>query len=178
MILKPVISRERIQRRVSELADEIGRFYEGKDLVAVCVLKGAFVFFSDLVRALRMDVTLDFVRLSSYGNSMESSRQIKLTKDVEAPVRGRDVLIVEDIIDSGQSLSFLAKHLEGLGASSVRIATLIDKKERRETDVRADFSGFSMPSGFIVGYGLDFAERYRNLDAVYELCQSADEGTL
>lgn len=172
-MLKLIISKDRIRECVSKMASEIAAHYQGKDLVVICVLKGAFVFFSDLVRALPMDVSVDFVRLSSYGNASVSSRNVRLTKDVEIPIQGRDVLIVEDIIDSGRSLSFLARHLQEKGASSVKIATFIDKKERRETDIQADFIGFDMPSGFIVGYGLDFAEKYRNLDAIYELCLPA-----
>ncbi len=166
--LKEVFSRAVIERRVEDLAARIDECYRGETVVAVCVLKGAFFFFSDLVRAMKSDVLTDFVRLSSYGDGTSSSH-VEITKDVEISLEGRHVLIVEDIVDSGRSMHFLMRYFSSRGAKSVRLATLIDKKERREFDVHSDFVGFDLPSGFIVGYGLDYAEQYRTLPAVYEL---------
>lgn len=168
-MFKEVLSEEVIKSRVAAMAEEIDAVYNGEDVVAVCVLKGAFFFFSDLVRAMKTETAVDFVRLASYGNSQSSSGEVRITKDVEIELKGRHVLIIEDIVDSGRSMHVLMKHLAALGAKSVRLAVLIDKKERREYPVHSDFVGFELPDGFIVGYGLDYAERYRDLPGIYEL---------
>ena len=165
---KVLFSKEQIQTRVAEMAKEIDTLYAGEELVVICVLKGAFAFFSDLVRHLKTDVIIDFVRLASYGDKTQSTH-IEITKDVEISLENRQVLIVEDIIDSGKSMDFFTKYLSSRGASSIRIAALINKHGRREKSIVPDFSGFDMDDGFIVGYGLDFAEKYRNLDSIYEL---------
>lgn len=170
MTAKLLFSAEDIAARVAELGEEISAAYTGEPLVAVCVLKGAVHFFSDLTRAIsREDLEMDFIRISSYGTGTVSSRQIKLTKDLECDVRGKHVLVVEDVVDSGHSLRFLLDLLADRGARSVRIATLVNKTERREVDIPVTFSGFMLDSGFIVGYGLDHAERYRALPSIYEL---------
>ena len=170
MTARLLFSEEDITARVAELGEEIAAVYTGEPLVAVCVLKGAVHFFSDLTRAIsREDLEMDFVRISSYGAGTVTSREIRLTKDLECDVRGKHVLVVEDVVDSGHSLRFLLDLLAGRGARSVRIATLVNKTERREVDVPVAFSGFMLDSGFIVGYGLDHAERYRALPAIYEL---------
>ena len=170
MTARLLFSEEDIAARVAELGEEIAAVYTGEPLVAVCVLKGAVHFFSDLTRAIsREDLEMDFVRISSYGAGTVTSREIRLTKDLECDVRGKHVLVVEDVVDSGHSLRFLLDLLAGRGARSVRIATLVNKTERREVDVPVAFSGFMLDSGFIVGYELDHAERYRALPAIYEL---------
>jgi hypoxanthine phosphoribosyltransferase len=133
----------------------------------VCVLKGAFMFFSDLVRRITVDPEIDFVRTASYGDSSLSSGNVYLTKDVEISVAGKHVLLVEDVVDSGLTADFLLRLMAARGAKSLRLAVLIDKKERREVDVPIDFSGFTLASGFIVGYGLDYAEQFRGLPAIY-----------
>lgn len=167
--LRCVYSREIIAERVRHIASEVNRLYEGKDLVVICVLKGAFMFFSDLLKELTVRPKVDFVRLASYGSGMQSAGDVMLLKDVELSLEGKDVLIVEDVIDSGHTMDFLLQLFRVRGASSLRLAVLVDKKERREVDVRPDFVGFSLVKGFIVGYGLDYAERYRELPAIYEV---------
>ena len=170
MTAKLLFSAEDIAARVAEMGEEISAAYAGEPLVAVCVLKGAVHFFSDLTRAIsREDMELDFVRLASYGLGTVSSREVKLTKDLECDVRGKHVLVVEDVVDSGHSLRFLLDVLTGRGARSVRVAALVNKTERREVEAPVAFAGFSLDSGFIVGYGLDHAERYRSLPSIYEL---------
>jgi len=168
----PVIPAAAIQKRVAELGAQISAQYKGQPLVCVCVLKGAFLFFSDLVR--RIDIgevgpEIDFVRLASYGNSTSRGRQAVFTKDMEVDVAGKHVLLVEDIVDTGRSAEFLLHVLEKRGAASLKICAFVDKHERREVGVTVDFAGFPIQKGFIVGYGMDYAEKYRELDAVYEL---------
>ncbi|SNS23463.1 hypoxanthine phosphoribosyltransferase [Humidesulfovibrio mexicanus] len=168
--MKTVIDSQSIQRRVAELGAEITAFYAGKPLVAVCVLKGAFLFFADLVRHIKNDaLELDFVRMASYGSGTNRSRQTIFSKDMEVDVSGKHVLLVEDIVDTGHSARFLFDVLEKRGAESVRICAAVDKHERREIALTVDFAGFPLQKGFIVGYGMDYAEKYRELDAVYEL---------
>ena len=149
--LKPLISEEAIQTRVKEMAGEISTLYKDEPLVVVCVLKGAFMFFSDLVRHLTCKPELDFVRLASYGSAAQ-----------------RFKTIVEDIVDTGHSMDFLYRQFQARGARSLRLAVLVDKNERREVPVTSHFVGFTLPSGFVVGYGLDYAESYRELPAIYE----------
>ena len=168
--LRIVFTEARIQERIAGMAREIDAVYGEEPLVAVCVLKGAVHFFSDLSRRLRNPaVELDFVRLSSYGNATASSRHVTFSKDVDCDVRGKHVLIVEDVVDSGHSMRFLAAQFRARGVASLRIAALIDKMERREVGVCVDFVGFQLERGYIVGCGMDCAERYRALPAVYEL---------
>ena len=164
-----LISREDIARRVAALAAQISKDYAGRDLVMVGVLKGAFIFLADLVRALPFPVEVDFVRLKSYGAGTISSGEIKVTKDVEEVLQGRDVLIVEDIVDLGLTLDFLRQHLQVHQPRSLKICCLIDKQERRQVEVPLDYVGFTVPKGFLVGYGLDCGEKERTWPEVYEL---------
>lgn len=158
-----------IQKRVKELAAEIDALYGDEPLVIICVLKGAFMFFTDLVRHLTISPELDFVRLASYGDSTESNHTISFTKDVEISLTGKHVLLVEDIVDTGYTMDFLLRQLGARGARSLRLAVLVDKQERRKVPVLAHFVGFALPAGFIVGYGLDYAERFRALPAIYAI---------
>lgn len=167
--LKPLYTAEEIQARVAAVAESVNALYKDEPLVVICVLKGAFMFFSDLVKHLTCKPELDFVRLASYGQSSASTRTINFTKDVELPLEGKHVLIVEDVVDTGHSMDFLFRQLAARGARSLRLAVLVDKHERREVPVTAHFAGFTLPTGFIVGYGLDYAERYRELPAIYEV---------
>ena len=161
--LKPLISEAAIQARVKEMAEEISALYKDEPLVVVCVLKGAFLFFSDLVRHLTCKPEIDFVRLASYGSAAQRSKAITFTKDVEIPLEGKHVLIVEDIVDSAMSMSYLKDNLRTRGPASLKLLTLLDKPERRRVPLHVDYSGFTIPDEFVVGYGLDYAEKYRNL---------------
>lgn len=164
-----VFSKAEIEDRVQALAREISRTYKGRDVVLIGVLNGVFMFFSDLVKALDLPVRIDFVRLASYGDGAESSGRIKMTKGVEIDLTGRDVLIIEDIADSGLTLDYLKNYLAGLGASSVKTCVLINKMERRDVSVSLEFAGFKVDQGFLVGYGLDYDEQYRYLPEIYHL---------
>lgn len=165
--LHPLISKEQITSIVSDLASRISGDYGQKELVLVCVLKGAFMFLSDLVRHLPMPVQIDFVRLASYGSGMKSSGRIEITKDIEVSVEGKDVIIVEDIIDSGRTIQFLKERLALSKPRTVKVCTLLDKKARREVEMEADYVGKEVDDVFIVGYGIDFNEAYRNLPQIY-----------
>jgi len=165
--LHRLLSRQQIESIVKELADRISKDYDQKELVLVCILKGAFVFLSDLVRHLRMPLQVDFVRLASYGTRMKSSGRIEITKDVETPLEGKDVLIVEDIIDSGRTLVFLKERFALLNLRFIKICALLDKKARREVEIEADYLGKEVDDVFVVGYGIDFDETYRNLPEIY-----------
>jgi hypoxanthine phosphoribosyltransferase len=165
--MKLLYPREIIASQVKRLGNEISRDYQESELLLVGVLKGSFLFFADLIRAIRSPVLVDFVRLASYGSETESSGLVEIRKDMELPVRDRHVLIVEDIIDSGQTLQFLYHHLLQRSPSSLRTCTLIDKRRRREVPVEADYVGLTLDDGFIVGYGLDYDEYYRNLPDIY-----------
>jgi hypoxanthine phosphoribosyltransferase len=165
----PVLTKKEIDAQVSHIAQVISADYKDRELILIGILKGAFIFLSDLIRQLTIPVKVDFMCVSSYGDHTTSSGRIKLIKDVDIDINNKDVLIVEDIVDTGITLSYLVDHLHASGASSVRICTLIDKRERRETDVRVDYACHTVDKGFLVGYGLDYAEFYRNLPEVYHL---------
>ncbi|SMC22469.1 hypoxanthine phosphoribosyltransferase [Desulfacinum hydrothermale DSM 13146] len=167
--LAPKISYEQIQHRVQELAHQISEDYQGREVVLVGVLKGAFIFMADLVRHLQIPAEVDFIRVASYGNATKSSGRVVLKKDVECPLEGKDVIIVEDIVDSGITLSWLLEHLRERKPRSLKVCALIDKYECREVEVPVDYIGIQIPGGFVVGYGLDFAERYRELQGIYEV---------
>ena len=167
--LKEVISEQEIHKRVKELGKEISKVYEGDPLVILCTLKGAFLFFSDLVRSITCPHEIDFVRVASYGNSDTSSNTISFTKDIEINIEGKHVLIVEDIVDTGLTMEFLLTQFNARKAKSVKVATLLSKKARREKSVAIDFVGFYILDGFLVGYGLDYAEKYRSLPSINEL---------
>ncbi|MBA4421971.1 MAG: hypoxanthine phosphoribosyltransferase [Syntrophus sp. (in: bacteria)] len=158
--------KEVISRRVGELAGRISRDYDGRELLLVGILKGAFIFMADLIRGINVPCRVDFVRLASYGCSSQSSGKVRITKDLETPIAGRDVLIVEDIIDTGLTLSYLVKVLREREPASLRVCAFLDKKERRQVPFDADYVGFTIPDGFVVGYGLDFNENFRFLPDV------------
>jgi len=162
-------SRDEIARRVSELAAVISADYAGGDLVLIGILRGAFVFLADLVRQLTIPVVVDFVGAASYGSRARTSGQVAFTKDLQVPVSGRDVLLVEDIEDTGITLEAIQNKLKKLGPRSIRVCTLIDKRERRLVDVQVDYVGFKITKGFIVGYGIDYAEQYRHLPDIYRI---------
>ena len=151
------------------MARAISRDYRDKELILIGVLNGAFIFMADLVKNLTLPVQIDFVRLASYGSRTQSQGKIRVTKSVELPLAGKEVLVVEDIVDTGLTLEFLRNHLEKEGPKSIRFCALIDKKERRQVPINVDYTGFRVTEGFIVGYGLDFNEQYRNLPALYQL---------
>lgn len=168
--LKPIFTRRQIQERVAQLGEEISGKYGDEPLAAICVLKGACMFFSDLARKItNPTLELDFVRLSSYGMNSESSRHIIFSKDIEIDIYDKHTLIVEDIVDSGYTMRFLLDQLNARKPRSLAVAALVDKHERREADVKVDFPGFQLPDGFIVGYGMDYAEHYRALPDICEL---------
>jgi hypoxanthine phosphoribosyltransferase len=158
-----LIPREAIKRRVKELARQISSDYEGKEPILIGILNGVVFFFADLVREISIPTRMDFIRVASYGSEMESSGSIRLTKDVEMPVQGKSVVLVEDIVDTGLTLTHIVKNLENKGTESLRICALIDKLERRNIDVSIDYCGFKINEGFLVGYGLDYDEKYRYL---------------
>ncbi len=164
-----IISRTAIDARVKELGEEITADYQDKRLVVVGALNGAFVFMADLIRVINLPLEVDFVRVSSYGDETYSSGEVRLSKDVELDLIGRDVLIVEDIVDTGHTLVRLKDYFAGRNAASVSVCTFISKRERREIDLAVDYVGFEVARGFLVGYGLDCAEQYRNLPEVYHL---------
>ena len=156
-------TKEQLAEAVAELGARITRDYEGKKPVMVCILKGASVFFCDLIRQIDLPLEIDFMVVSSYGASTKSSGEVRLVKDLDRSVQGRDVILVEDIVDSGMTLHFLKKTMLGRGAASLKIATLLDKPARRRVELEADYSCFNIPDAFVVGYGLDYNEVYRNL---------------
>jgi hypoxanthine phosphoribosyltransferase len=161
--LEPLFSAEQIQQRIMALGAEIARDYEGKNPLLIGVLKGACIFISDLLRAIDIRVGIEFMAISSYGMSTRTSGEVRIVKDLDVPIEGRDILVVEDIVDTGLTLSYLLANLKSRGATSVKLVALLDKFERREREVEINYLGFQIPDAFVVGYGLDFAERYRNL---------------
>ncbi len=161
--LEPLLTGEQIQTRISELGAQIARDYAGRNPLLLGVLKGAFVFMSDLMRAIDLKLAVEFMAISSYGESTRSSGEVKIVKDLDVPIEGRDLIVVEDIVDTGLTLSYLLANLASRGAASVKLAALLNKQERRLRAVPIDYLGFDIPDAFVVGYGLDFAERYRNL---------------
>jgi len=161
-----LLSAELIESKVAQLGEKISRDYQGKDLLLVCILKGALVFMADLMRHITIPVCIDTMAVTSYGASTVSSGVVRIVKDLDAAVEGKHVLIVEDIVDSGLTLSYLASYLKNRRPASVRICTLLDKPDRRQAPVVPDYNGFVIPDKFVVGYGLDYRERYRNLPFV------------
>jgi hypoxanthine phosphoribosyltransferase len=161
-----LVSTEELERRVGELGAEISRDYEGRDLVMIGVLKGAAVFLGDLMRRLTIPCEIDFIAVSSYGSSTDSSGVVRILKDLEAPIEGRDVLIVEDIIDSGLTLQYLLRNLRARNPGSLEVCALLTKPERRRVELPIRYVGFEIPNRFVIGYGLDYAQRYRNLSFV------------
>jgi hypoxanthine phosphoribosyltransferase len=167
-----LVEADDLQRRVVELAAEVSRDYEGRDLVLVGVLKGAVFFVADLMRSLEVPCELDFMAVTSYGSATDSSGVVRILKDLDGSIEGRDVLIVEDIIDSGLTLHYLIRNLRARGPRSLEVCALLDKRERRRVDLPIRYVGFEIPDRFVVGYGLDYEQRFRNLEYVAVL---ADE---
>jgi hypoxanthine phosphoribosyltransferase len=161
-----LIDRDALQRRIAELGEEISADYAGRDLLLVGVLKGAVFFMADLMRRLTVPCEIDFMAISSYGAATDSSGVVRILKDLDINIEGRDVLVVEDIIDSGLTLSYLMRNLEAREPATLEICALLTKPERREIDVPVRWVGFEIPNRFVIGYGLDFGERYRNLPYV------------
>jgi len=164
-----ILERSAIDRRVLELGREITEQYSGKDLVVIGVLKGAFVFLADLIRAIDLDIAIDFLQVASYGQGHMSSGAVRIGKDIDLDIAEKDVLIVEDILDTGHTLVWLTEFLASRQPKSIRSCVLIDKQERRQVDIRANYTGFVINKGFLVGCGLDYGERYRHYPDVYSL---------
>ncbi|GGH39600.1 hypoxanthine phosphoribosyltransferase [Paenibacillus segetis] len=158
-----LISQEEIKEKVAELGQHLSKEYEGRNPLVICILKGAFIFMADLVKEITVPIELDFMAVSSYGTSTKSSGEVKIIKDLDSSIEGRDILIVEDIIDSGLTLSYLVDVLQRRNVKSVKLVTLFDKPSGRTVNLEADLAGFILPDAFVVGYGLDYAEKYRNL---------------
>lgn len=169
-----LFTKDDIAKRVAELGAEITRDYEGKDLIVVGILKGAGVFMSDLIREINSPIRIDFMSVSSYGNSTVSSGIVRITNDLHQDIQGCSVLIVEDIIDTGNTLHYLREYLKNRGAEDVKICALLDKPSRRQVEVPVEYVGFEVEDRFIIGYGIDYAEKYRNLPFIGTLKQSAD----
>lgn len=165
-IAQVLITREQLQKTVAELGARISRDYAGKNPIMVSVLKGAFVFMADLVREITVPCTVDFMAVSSYGKGSKSSGQVQIIKDLDTNIEGRHVIVVEDILDSGNTLSYLLELLRARRPASVRLCTLLDKPARRKVKVDIDYRGLEVPDEFIVGYGLDYAEQYRNFPEI------------
>lgn len=166
---KLLFSEETIHDRVKTLGEEIASDYADKEPVCIGVLNGVVFFFADLMRAIRIPIRMDFIRAASYGSRTTSSGVVRITKPVEVPVRGRHVIVVEDIVDTGLTLQYILNKIREENPDSLRICALIDKAERRRTEISIDYCGFKVESGFIVGYGLDYDEKYRNLPGIYIL---------
>lgn len=164
-IAKVLLSEQQLQKRVKEMGEEIARDYEGKNPTMVCILKGAVMFYTDLLRNMQIPLTMDFMAVSSYGNKTKSSGEVEIRKDLSSSIENKHVIIVEDIVDSGFTLSYLKRVLASRGAASIALATLLDKPARRAPGItlKSDYSGFVIGDEFVVGYGLDYAELYRNL---------------
>ena len=162
-IQEVLFSEEELDERVRDIAAEIEKDYEGKEVMLISVLRGSFVFMADLCRRIDLPCTVDFMAVSSYGKGTSSSGQVQITKDLSSDISGKHIIVVEDILDSGNTLSYLLKLLEQRNPASIRLCTLLDKPERRVKPVEVHYSGFSIPDAFVVGYGLDYAEKYRNM---------------
>jgi hypoxanthine phosphoribosyltransferase len=176
LIGEVLVSEEDLQRRVAELAGEVSRDYEGKELLLVAILKGAVPFLADLMRGLEIPCELDFMAVSSYGSSTDSSGVVRILKDLDAPISERDVLIVEDIIDSGLTLHYLLRSLRARGPRSLEVCALLTKPERRRVDLPIRYVGFEIPNRFAIGYGLDYEQRFRNLSHVAALRENTRGG--
>ena len=161
--IEVLISEEKVQERIRELGEQISKDYAGKSIQMICILKGASVFMVDLAKRITVPVYMDFMSVSSYGSGTESSGIVKINKDLDDPIVGKDVLIIEDIIDTGRTLNYLKKFLKNRGASSIKIATLLDKPARRVISLTPDYVGFTVPDEFVIGCGMDYDQRYRNL---------------
>ena len=158
-----MFTEEQITNRIKELGAQISKEYEGKEVTLICILKGASVFACELAKRITVPVQMEFMRVSSYGNETVSSGVVKIIQDLDEPIRGKNVIVVEDIIDTGRTMHYLLEILQHRGPETLKLCTLLDKPDRRVAEVKMDYNGFVIPDEFIVGYGLDYAERYRNL---------------
>lgn len=164
--IETLISEEKLAARVAELGKQIEKDYQGKDLICVGLLKGSVVFMTDLIKTINLDLKIDFMKVSSYGNGTDSTGIVKILKDVDEEVTGKDVLLIEDIVDTGLTLANVKEFMWKKKPNSIKICTLLDKPSRRKADVKAEYVGFEIPDAFVIGYGLDYAEHYRNLPFV------------
>ena len=162
-VKKVLISEEQVISKVKELGARITEDYKGKPLLCVCILKGSLLFTADLIREINLPLEIDFMAVSSYGNSTESSGVVRILKDLDQSAEGKNIIIIEDIIDSGLTLQYLLNNLKSRKAESVKVCTFLDKKEKRKVDIVPDYVGYEIPDEFVVGYGLDYSEKYRNL---------------
>jgi hypoxanthine phosphoribosyltransferase len=162
-----LFSKETIQKRVKELAEQISKDYAGKELILIGILKGAFIFMADLIREISIPCRVDFARLASYGTGSESSGKVVLTKDIETSIKGKDVLIVEDILDTGLTMQYFVEWMKERNPKSIKICVFLDKRKRRKVSFEADYVGYTIEDGFVVGYGLDFNEMYRFSPDIY-----------
>ena len=169
---KPLITQKAIEKRIRELGAKITADYEGKDLLMICLLKGAYTFFADLVRNIQLPVLVDFMMVSSYGDRSASSGSISIIQELSSSIEGKDVLLVEDIIDSGLTLEYIYETLQAKRPNSLKLCVLLDKAERRKHEVPMEYIGFTVPNKFIIGYGLDYQDKYRNLPYIAILDKS------
>ncbi|MCI8323985.1 MAG: hypoxanthine phosphoribosyltransferase [Lachnospiraceae bacterium] len=161
--IEVLLTEEEIDRRIQEIGDQISRDYAGRQVHMVCVLKGGSFFMCELAKRVTVPVSIDFMSVSSYGGDTKSSGVVRIVKDLDEPLKDRHVIVIEDIVDSGRTLSYLLDMLRSRGAADVRLCTLLDKPDRRVVDVKVDYTGFEIPDEFVVGYGLDYDQKYRNL---------------
>ena len=161
--VKVLIDEQKLQARIDEIAKQIGEEYKNKEIILICILKGSIFFTVDLARKIKEDIKLEFIRVSSYYEGTESTGEIKMKLDLKDSIQGKDVIVVEDIIDTGRTLSYLMEYLKMKRPNSVKLCALLDKPERRVIDVKVDYTGFQIPDKFVIGYGLDWDEKYRNL---------------
>lgn len=161
--MKVLIDEEKLQKRIGEIAKQIEDEYKGKEIILICILKGSIFFTVDLARKINGDVKLEFIRVSSYDDGTESSGEIKMKLDLKDSIQGKDVIVIEDIIDTGRTLSYLIEYLKMKKPNSVKLCALLDKPDRRVIDVKVDYTGFQIPDKFVIGYGLDWDEKYRNI---------------
>jgi hypoxanthine phosphoribosyltransferase len=175
---RPIVTQEEMRMRIRELGRQISSDYEGKDLVLVGILKGAYAFYADLARAIRLPLQVDFLVVTSYGKTARPSGKVKMVTDLTEDIAGRDVLLVEDIVDSGLTVQYLVKTLSKRKPKSIRVCTLLSKPARRKVDVHIDYIGFEIPNKYVVGYGLDYQQKYRNLPylAVLDTIDDSDQG--
>ena len=161
--IKVLLSEEEVDAKIRQIGEQISKDYAGKEVHLVCVLKGGSFFMCELAKRITIPVSMDFMSVSSYGSETTSSGVIKIVKDLDEPLMGKDVIVIEDIVDTGRTLSYLLEILRGRGPESLKLCTLLDKPDRRVVDVKVDYTGFEIPDEFVVGYGLDYAQKYRNL---------------
>lgn len=175
---KIVFTKMQIAKRVGELSKQLADDYEDKHPYVIVVLKGAFIFAADLIRQMNIPLEIDFMAIESYGNSTKSSGIVKITKDLDENIESRHVLVIEDIVDSGRTLSYLLDNLASRRAASIKVVTLFDRPDRREVDVKIDYKGFDIPDKFVLGYGMDYAQHYRDLPYVFNLDYFPDENEM